>query len=127
MAGSWVLKDFGMFSVIEKASGQWIGRVGPWQPEGWPGPEIGWALARDAWGKGFGYESALAAIGWTFDTLDWAEVIHLISPENVTSQRLAQRLGASNKGRTRLAPPLESVAVELWCQSRDQWRAGPLG
>src|SRR5690606_38196051 len=39
MVGSWHLQGYAMFSVIEKASGQWIGRVGPWQPEGWPGPE----------------------------------------------------------------------------------------
>ena len=33
-----------MFSVIEKDSGRWIGRIGPWQPEGWPGTEVGWSL-----------------------------------------------------------------------------------
>src|SRR5690606_17152865 len=37
MAGSWQLKGFGMFSVVEKETGRWIGRVGPWQPEQWPG------------------------------------------------------------------------------------------
>ena len=29
---------FAMFSVFEKASGRWVGRLGPWMPEGWPGP-----------------------------------------------------------------------------------------
>ena len=48
MAGSWALKEFGMFSVIERETGRWIGRVGPWQPEGWPGPEIGYGLIQDA-------------------------------------------------------------------------------
>src|SRR5690606_3892078 len=50
MAGAWALEGFAMFSVLEKASGRWIGRVGPWSPEGWPGTEVGWSLARDAWG-----------------------------------------------------------------------------
>ena len=52
MVGSWAIQGFGMFSVIEKSSGRWIGRMGPWFPEGWPGREVGWGLARHAWGKG---------------------------------------------------------------------------
>jgi RimJ/RimL family protein N-acetyltransferase len=123
MTGSWPLKGFGMFSVIEKASGRWIGRVGPWQPEGWPGSEVGWALVRDAWGRGYAQESAQAAIDWVFDALGWTEVIHIIAPDNLASQRLAERLGAANAGPTRLPPPLDVLAVELWRQSREQWAA----
>jgi RimJ/RimL family protein N-acetyltransferase len=41
MAGAWSLQGFAMFSMIDKASGRWIGRTGPWQPEGWPGTEVG--------------------------------------------------------------------------------------
>lgn len=122
MAGSWSLKGFGMFSVIERASGQWIGRMGPWQPEGWPGPEVGWALRKSAWGKGYAYEGAQAAIGWAFDVLGWSEVVHTIAPDNMPSQRLASRLGAVNVGPTQLPPPLHGLAVELWHQSREQWQ-----
>ena len=32
MAGAWELEGFAMFSVIEKASDRWIGRLGPWMP-----------------------------------------------------------------------------------------------
>ena len=45
MIGSWHATGFAMFSVIEKSSGRWVGRLGPWMPEGWPGPEVGWAIA----------------------------------------------------------------------------------
>src|SRR3546814_11429497 len=55
-AGAWTIQGFSMFSVIEKSSGQWIGRLGPWHPEGWPGTEVGWGLARSAWGKGYALE-----------------------------------------------------------------------
>ena len=41
MAGSWALHGFGMFAVIEKETGRWVGRLGPWRPEGWPGTEVG--------------------------------------------------------------------------------------
>jgi RimJ/RimL family protein N-acetyltransferase len=123
MTGSWALKGFGMFSVIERSSGRWIGRVGPWQPEGWPGPEVGWGLLRSAWAKGYARESAEAAIDWAFDALGWAEVIHTIAPDNIPSQRLAERLGAANAGATQLPPPLDHMPVELWRQSREQWAA----
>ena len=33
-----------MFSVFEKDSGRWIGRLGPWEPHGWPGKEVGWGI-----------------------------------------------------------------------------------
>ena len=123
MAGAWLLKGFSMFSVIEKDSGRWIGRVGPWQPEDWPGTEVGWGLVRSAWGKGYALESAEAAMGWTFDALGWDEVIHIIAPGNVRSQALAERLGSTNTGPTQLPAPYETIEVDLWRQAREQWKA----
>jgi RimJ/RimL family protein N-acetyltransferase len=67
MAGAWHLHGFAMFSVIEKATGRWVGRLGPWVPEGWPGTEVGWGIIRDCWGKGYGTEGATATIDWAFD------------------------------------------------------------
>jgi len=122
MTGSWVLKGFGMFSVLEKETGRWIGRVGPWQPEGWPGTEVGWALLKDSWGHGYAAESAAAAIDWAFDSLGWTEVIHCIDPANHPSLRLAQRLGSSRQGECNLPPPLEAHRVEIWSQTRERWR-----
>jgi RimJ/RimL family protein N-acetyltransferase len=123
MAGSWAMHGFGMFSVIEKASGRWIGRLGPWSPEGWPGTEVGWGLARDAWGQGFATEGARAAIDWAFDHLGWTEVIHCIDPENRASQDVARRLCSANRGPGRLPGPLAEHPIEVWGQSREAWRA----
>jgi len=123
MAGSWSLKGFGMFSVIEKDTGRWVGRLGPWVPEGWPGTEVGWGLARESWGRGYGVEGAAAAIDWAFDTLGWTEVIHCIDPDNLPSARLAERLGSRKIGPGRLPPPFEHAPIEIWGQSREQWRA----
>jgi RimJ/RimL family protein N-acetyltransferase len=123
MAGAWSLQGFAMFSMIEKASGRWIGRTGPWQPEGWPGTEVGWGVLRSAQGLGFAHEAAVAAIDWAFDTLRWDEVIHCIDPANTPSQRLAERLGSSNRGPGRLPPPFEHFEVDVWGQTRAQWRA----
>lgn len=123
MIGAWHSEGFAMFSVIEKESGRWVGRLGPWQPDGWPGTEIGWAILRECWGRGYAVEGAAAAMDWSFDTLGWSNVIHSIAPENIPSQRVAQKLGSRNLGPGRLPPPFEADAVDLWGQTREEWRA----
>lgn len=122
MAGSWHLTGFAMFSVIEKSSGRWIGRVGPWQPDGWPGTEVGWSLIRECWGQGFAREAAVASMDWVFDMLGWTDVIHTIDPDNRASQVLAHRLGSSNRGPARLPAPFETMQVNAWGQTREHWR-----
>lgn len=122
MAGSWTINGFGMFSVIEKASGRWIGRLGPWQPDGWPGGEVGWGLAREAWGRGYAVEGAAATMDWAFDELGWSEVIHSIDADNVSSQKVAERLGSTLWRQATLPEPL-NVLVDIWGQTRDQWRS----
>lgn len=122
MAGAWQIDGFAMFSVIEKASGQWIGRIGPWRPAEWPGTEVGWSLVRQAWGKGYAVEAASAAMDWAFDTLGWDQVIHTIVPENTASSAVARRLG-SRLLRTGRLPEPHAIECGIWGQSRDEWRS----
>ena len=121
--GAWSIRGFGMFSVIEKATGRWVGRLGPWQPEDWPGTEVGWGLARECWGKGYATEGAVAAMDFAFGKLGWTEAIHTIEPGNVASQAVAKRLGATLWGPSKMPPPYEKEVVETWGQTREQWRA----
>jgi RimJ/RimL family protein N-acetyltransferase len=123
MRGAWDIRGFGMFSVIERATGQWVGRIGPWQPEGWPGEEVGWGIAPAFAGKGYAYEAAVASMDYVVDSLGWAYVIHTIDPENLRSIALAERLGSTNGGPTRLPAPFEDARVDAWGQSADQWKA----
>jgi RimJ/RimL family protein N-acetyltransferase len=122
MAGAWSLTGVSMFSVIERDSGLWLGRIGPWNPLGWPGTEVGWGLHPDAQGRGYGLEAATATIDYAFDVLGWTEVIHCIDPDNTPSQRLAERLGSRNLGRTCLPPPLHDLTIDRWGQSREAWQ-----
>lgn len=125
MAGAWSLTGVSMFSVIDRETGQWLGRIGPWRPLGWPGTEVGWGLHPEAHGKGYGLEAATATIDYAFDVLGWTGVIHCIHPDNTPSQRLAERVGSRNLGPTTLPPPLDSLRIDRWGQSREAWRARP--
>jgi RimJ/RimL family protein N-acetyltransferase len=122
MNGAWTLTGVSMFSVVEKETNRWIGRVGPWQPYGWPGPEVGWGLHPDAWGKGYALEAASAAMDYAFDVLGWTNVVHCISPENARSAALARRLGSRILGQAHMPAPFDHEVVDLWGQARDEWR-----
>lgn len=127
MTGHWVLKGFSMFSVIEKDSGDWIGRIGPWMPEGWPGTEVGWSLVRAAQGKGYAVEAATASIDWAFDVLGWTEVIHCIDPANSASAAVAKRLGSRLLRSVPLPPPLQDTQADIYGQTREEWRTRRAG
>lgn len=122
MIGAWHAQGFAMFSVYEIATARWVGRVGPWMPDGWPGTEVGWGIARECWGRGYATEAAAAAIDWAFDHLDWTEVIHCIDPANLASQGVARKLGSRNRGPGKLPPPFEDAPIDIWGQSRSEWR-----
>ena len=121
--GSWHVLGFGPFSVVRKSDGKWIGRIGPLHPQDWPGDEIGWTLAREAWGKGYATEAATAAIDWTFANLGWKQIIHCIAPENSASQAVAKRLGSTLQGPGRMPAPHDKDPIEIWGQSREEWLA----
>ncbi|MBK1689429.1 GNAT family N-acetyltransferase [Rubrivivax gelatinosus] len=92
--GHWTLRGHGMWAVERQSDGRMIGRAGFMHPEGWPGCELGWLLARDAWGQGYAQEAARAALAWGRDVRGIVSPISLIRPENERSIRLAERLGA---------------------------------
>jgi RimJ/RimL family protein N-acetyltransferase len=121
MNGAWVVTGVSMFSVLEKSTGRWIGRVGPWQPYDWPGTEIGWGLHPDAWGKGYAVEAAAVTMDYAFDVLGWTNVVHCINPENARSAAVARRLGSTLQGRAKMPAPYDSEVVDLWGQSREEW------
>ncbi len=128
LAGSWALLGYGMFSVLRRDTGEWIGRLGPWRPGGkeggWPGDEVGWGLKASAMGQGFAQEGAIAAIDWAFDALGWEHVIHCIDKRNAPSIALAERLGSKREREdVRLSPPFDTHLVDIYGQSRAAWRA----
>ncbi|MGH8165130.1 MAG: GNAT family N-acetyltransferase, partial [Rhodanobacteraceae bacterium] len=125
--GAWQIQGFAPFSVIEKASGEWVGRIGPLQPEDWPGTEIGWTLARHSWGRGYALEAAIAATDWAFANLGWSEIIHCIAPDNTASQAVARKLGSAKRGPTIMPAPHDKDPIDIWGQTRADWFARKTG
>ena len=123
MTGAWSIEGFSMFSVIEKATGHWVGRLGPWRPHGWPGTEIGWGLSRASWGKGYATEGAAACMDYVVDILGWDEIIHTILPENSGSIAVAKRLGSRLLRQVPTPPPFEGMIWDVYGQTADDWRA----
>jgi len=91
----WRDRGFGKFAIEEMASGQMIGRTGPTIHPGAPEVELGWTIAKAAWGRGYATEATRACAAWMFNTLHLKEVVSFIDPENVASVRVAEKLGQS--------------------------------
>lgn len=123
VTGAWTITGFSMFSVVEKASGNWIGRLGPWQPVGWPGTEVGWGLLTSAQGRGYAIEGASAAMDYAVDILGWDEIIHCIDPLNAPSIKVAERLGSKNLRKAQAPAPFPDIVWDVYGQSADAWRA----
>lgn len=115
--GHWALRGHGLFAVEEKASGAFIGRVGAWAPEGRAELELGWGLARAAWGKGYAAEAARAAGDWLFAAHGPPRLSSFIHPANTRSQRLAARLGFRAEGETFHA----GAPHQIWRVTQAAW------
>ena len=55
--------------------------------------EIGWRLARQAWGQGYALEAARASLGWAWGTLEAPSIAAITVGANSRSRRLMERLG----------------------------------
>ncbi len=85
--------------VADRVTDRALGIAGPFFPDCWPEPEIGWTVFSCAEGRGLAHEAALAARAYVYGTLGWDTVISAIAPGNTRSVALARRMGAVAEGR----------------------------
>jgi len=114
--GHWQIRGYGFFSVEEKSSGRWVGRVGPWYPLQWPGTEVGWTIARPYWGRGYATEAARAAMRFAFDELGWTRIVHTIQEGNVASEAVARKLGSVHVATQQGLPGVTEATVLIYAQ-----------
>lgn len=89
-------RGFGFWAVEVRSTGEFIGFTGLDQvDEGMPftGVEIGWRLARSAWGHGYATEAALAGLAFGFEALALPEILAVTTVANIRSQAVMRRIG----------------------------------
>ncbi|MEV1178143.1 GNAT family N-acetyltransferase [Nonomuraea sp. NPDC049784] len=89
-------RGYGWWAVELLATGEFIGFAGLDQvDDGMPftGVEIGWRLARSAWGHGYATEAALAGLTFGFETLELPEILAVTTATNLRSQAVMRRIG----------------------------------
>jgi len=120
--GHWSIRGYGFFSLEHKDTGQWVGRVGPWYPEGWPAPEVGWTISPDHLRKGYASEAARASIDFAFNTLGWSRVIHVIMEGNEPSVAVARKVGSRLIRSQQGLPGVTDQRVLIYGQSAPNQR-----
>jgi RimJ/RimL family protein N-acetyltransferase len=105
-AGHWALLGFGYWAIDEKSGGTFIGELGfadfkrDIQPPFGDMPELGWALATHAHGKGYATEAVRAVTGWADVNLAGTQTVCMISPDNLASVRVAEKCSYREYART---------------------------
>ena len=96
----WAEHGYGLWAVERIADGRFLGFTGLSSPSFeapfTPAVEVGWRLARDAWGQGYASEAALAALGFGFDVVGLDEIVSFTVPANLRSRRVMERIGMTH-------------------------------
>jgi RimJ/RimL family protein N-acetyltransferase len=91
-AGEWQERGHGLLGIFDRRAGAFLGRCGV---KYWPQfdeTEVGWILKTGAWGQGYATEAGQACIEWAFSNFEISYVTAMISPSNLRSIRVAERL-----------------------------------
>jgi RimJ/RimL family protein N-acetyltransferase len=105
-ASAWVLNfqdgldryGFGFWALEVRASGEFIGFTGLQTVDEMPfsGVELGWRLARPAWGHGYATEAALAALAYGFGVMGLPEIVAVTVAGNLRSRAVMRRVGMTS-------------------------------
>lgn len=104
--GHWALVGYGFWSVHEKAGGGRVGETGfldahrAMTPSLAGMPEVGWAFAKTAQGKGYATEAVTAALAWGDAHFGKVRMACIIAPDNAASLAVAAKTGFREAART---------------------------
>jgi ribosomal-protein-alanine N-acetyltransferase len=89
--------EFGLWATIHKETGKFIGRCGllPCTIEGQNEVEVAYTIAREYWGRGLATEAAQGILNYGFEKLNLSRLISLPVPQNIASQKVAEKIGMS--------------------------------
>lgn len=98
-AGHWSLLSHGLFAVLEKDTGEYVGETGiadfcrglGYSFDGFG--EASWTFASRVHGLGFAFEATEAAHKWYNESVSQDRTVCLVDPDNTASLKMAGRLG----------------------------------
>jgi RimJ/RimL family protein N-acetyltransferase len=97
----WEEHGRGPWAAVDKATGQWVGRIGLNLLEDWPGPhkwEVGFELRPEFWGRGLATEGAREAVRYGFEEAKLERIISVTSPPHRASRRVMEKCGLTYHG-----------------------------
>jgi len=110
----WADEGFGLWCTTFPPDDECIGFIGlavpSFLPEILPAVEIGWRLARTAWGRGLATEGARATVDVAFGPLGLDRIVSITLPENRGSWNVMQKLGMTLE-RTTVHPERQRDVV----------------
>jgi [ribosomal protein S5]-alanine N-acetyltransferase len=109
----WDVGELGMWAVVERETDALIGHAGLQPLEDTGDIEIGYYLGRGAWGRGLASEAGQAVVSYA-DRIGLPEVVAVVRPENVASQRVLAKLGFEHAGTGRHY----DADVQVWKRAR---------
>ena len=116
-ARQWNERGHGLFKVVHRADGRFIGRAALKHWPQWDETEVGWVIRREEWGKGFATEAARACADWGFRTLPVPYLTACIQPHNARSIAVAERLGM----QPRRNDVLNEIPGVVYAVDRGNW------
>lgn len=93
MLAHWQEHGYGLWAVEQRTTGALLGRCGLQFITETNEVEIDFILDPASWGQGFATEAGQASLQFGFEQLNLAEVVGIVHPENLASQRVLQKLG----------------------------------
>lgn len=87
--------NLGKWAVFEKSTGSLIGMGGltPWKLGEENLVDITYRLRQSAWGRGYGQELAQLLVNYGFNELGLSQITATITPDNMPSKKIAEKLG----------------------------------
>jgi RimJ/RimL family protein N-acetyltransferase len=125
-------RGWGLWALEVRETGRFIGFTGlsvpSFEAHFTPAVEVGWRLAKEAWGNGYATESARAALAHAFGPAGLEEIVSFTATTNLPSQRVMQRIGmthdhADDFDHVRLPDGHRLRRHVLYRINRAQWEA----
>lgn len=134
LRAGWETAGYGLWAVEVAVTGDFIGYVGlsspSWEASFTPCVEVGWRLARPAWGHGYAPEAARVALAWGFANvaLPHDEIVSFTTTGNANSRRVMEKIGLRHDS----ADDFDHPALPDWPErrhvlyriSRGEWATG---